>query len=137
MTYETKLTNSRFSDVLRKNKQKAEKRTALLWFTTHLEVVISYDVSEQPIGPFGFLNPEDWTDKLFRNVVKDLSVSGQPICPFGFLNPEDWTDRLFRNVVKVLSVSEQPFGPFGFLNPEDWTARLSQNVSKKLPLLYA
>jgi hypothetical protein len=45
-------------------------------------------------GFFGFLNPEDGTDRLSRNFVKK----------FGFLNPEDETDRLSRIIGKKLSL---------------------------------
>lgn len=58
------------------------KRTALLWTTTQRVIAIHPDVSVQPIvvismgqgskKDFGFLNLENGTDRLFRNVRKKL-----------------------------------------------------------------
>jgi len=48
-------------------------RIAPYWAVTQRVVVIPSDVSGQPIGPI-FKGKEDWTDRLSRNVGKELQL---------------------------------------------------------------
>ena len=92
------------------------KRTALLWTTTQRLIVIPSDVSVKPIGvifkrqeskkDFEFLNLENGTDRLFRNVGKKLHCmlhsspeerGSQPLRngSLKFRNSEKVRDQLF------------------------------------------
>ena len=82
---------------------------------------VPFSEVENPKG-FGFSTPEDGTDRLSRNVGKELRNPD----PFGFSVSENGTDKFSRNP-----------NPFGFSAYENGTDRLSRNVDKKYPLLAA